>query len=83
MELGDIGKNGCTRYLKAGQCYRYAKQDPSLTYVRRLSRKNYPKGCFVNTKNNKVYFNTHATGSARMNPPTRAICKTKIGKICL
>ena len=75
MELGDIGAKGCFKYLNAAECEAYASRESSMTWNRVDSWYNYPKGCFWQTENNNVYYNTHTRGAGISRPATRPVCK--------
>ena len=65
--------------MTAAECEKYAGEFERFTWIREDSWDNQPKGCFRNTKTNKVYFNNHETGAGSSDSPTVPICKPTKG----
>ena len=76
--MGDVGTNGCSEYLTPAECEDYANKYSSLTWDREDSWPAYPKGCFWQTENNRVYFNNHAEGAGISSPATKPVCKKSL-----
>jgi len=76
--LGAMGSNECDgKQMTWQRCKRYADETSQYTWDRKSTWEDYPKGCFRQTKNKRVYFNEHATGAGMANPPTNPICLPK------
>ena len=44
-------------------------------FIKKENAADWPKGCYMDTEEDGVYFNLHSTGSS--NPSARQMCKTR------
>jgi len=80
MDNFSVGGNGCKEYFTATECEDLAN-DSKMTWDSVNSRSDFPKGCYWQTENDHIYFNTHASGKGQSKPATRPICKKITGGV--
>ena len=73
--FGNVGSNLCPdgymRIETESTCQSAAAVE-RIAYMDKLVSPFFPKGCFVDRQNNRVYFNTHASGAGE--PDSRLLC---------